>query len=532
MTTNLRVSILIQSLSIISCVIVISGCNVLRGHFPETPVAPPLGTESATAQISPTATPFPLEEIRFHFGNEVPFGLRKMVEIPQGVKVVDDPAEADVVFGRVGVKGETSPLGSNWHYVKAAAFPALSIDPERPCTDLLMAQDTYLAFEGVSPSRFGCEQKTISDAADLLDQTAKDASTFALIPFEELNPAWQSIEGEPITNPDITVHFGLSGDPGAIIALEKSGGFSYPETNFDPQRSATVILTGTTALTRGTGRLMDEKGVLYPAEQIGEILRAADLTHISNEISFVKDCSVEKAGMKFCSKPEYFELLKSIGTDLVELTGNHELDYGQSSFLETLELYTANGIPFYGGGKTISEAAQAYKIEINGNRLAFLGCNKVGPVSDLATEDSPGSNPCDIKALREQVAELKKEGYLPIVTFQHMEVCDAQPVPPQRGDFQNAAEAGAVIVSGSQGHCPQVLELYGSSVIHYGLGNLFFDQMDKIERTAFIDRYLFYDNHLISVDPIGIIREDEAQPRLMTAEESRLFAQRFLQREK
>jgi poly-gamma-glutamate synthesis protein (capsule biosynthesis protein) len=273
---------------------------------------------------------------------------------------------------------------------------------------------------------------------------------------------------------------------------------------------------------------MDEKGNLYPSEKIGDLLRSADITHISNEIAFDPGCVLEGSGTKFCSKPQYFDLLKEIGTDVIELTGNHELDYGTQPFLYSLDLYAKNGIPYYGGGRDPAEAAQPLKVEINGNRIAFLGCNAVGPDEDLAQEGSPGSNPCDTGQLRISIQELRNEGYNPIVTFQHMEVCQAEPVGPQRGDFQRAAEAGAVIVSGSQGHCPQVMEFYGDVVIHYGLGNLFFDQMDKIERMAFVDRYWFYDNRLIGVEPIPIIRDDAAQPRQMTVEEARWFLKRYL----
>ena len=39
------------------------------------------------------------------------------------------------------------------------------------------------------------------------------------------------------------------------------------------------------------------------------------------------------------------------------------------------------------------------------------------------------------------------------------------------------ADAGAVIVSGSQSHVPLQMEFYKGAFIHYGLGNLFFGQM-------------------------------------------------------
>lgn len=203
------------------------------------------------------------------------------------------------------------------------------------------------------------------------------------------------------------------------------------------------------------------------------------------------------------------------------------MDFGAVPFLKTMDTYRENGLNFYGGGKNLAEAGEPLKLEIKGNKIAFVGCNAVGPDFDLATESTPGSNPCEIKKLESQIKELRTQGFNPIVTFQHMEICQPEPLPPQRGDFQRAALVGAVIVSGSQAHCPQSMDFIGDTFVHYGLGNLFFDQMDKIQRMGFIDRYYFYDNHLIVVEPIGIVREDEAQPRLMTKDEFQVFIKKY-----
>ena len=50
-------------------------------------------------------------------------------------------------------------------------------------------------------------------------------------------------------------------------------------------------MTGVTALVRGTADRMEKNGVLYPGEEIRSVLRAADLTHVSNEISFDAELS-------------------------------------------------------------------------------------------------------------------------------------------------------------------------------------------------------------------------------------------------
>ena len=90
------------------------------------------------------------------------------------------------------------------------------------------------------------------------------------------------------------------------------------------------------------------------------------------------------------------------------------------------------------------------------------------------------------------------------------------------------AEAGAVIVSGSQAHVPAAMEFNGGAFIHYGLGNLFFDQMSHLmpdgsliydTRNVFVDRHIFYDGRYINTELLTYIIEDYARPRPMTESE-------------
>jgi poly-gamma-glutamate capsule biosynthesis protein CapA/YwtB (metallophosphatase superfamily) len=162
-------------------------------------------------------------------------------------------------------------------------------------------------------------------------------------------------------------------------------------------------------------------------------------------------------------------------------------------------------------------------MEHNGNRLAFIGCNPVGPPNAWATADLPGAAPCeDMAWMLETIRELRSEGYLPIVTFQHYERYVFQPSAAQERDFRAVIDAGAVIASGSHAHYPQYMELYNGTFIHYGLGNLFFDQMDipvTGTRREFIDRHTFYNGRHIHTELLTALLEDYARPRPMTAEE-------------
>jgi poly-gamma-glutamate synthesis protein (capsule biosynthesis protein) len=99
-------------------------------------------------------------------------------------------------------------------------------------------------------------------------------------------------------------------------------------------------------------------------------------------------------------------------------------------------------------------------------------------------------------------------------------------------DFHRVADAGASIVSGSQAHFAQTMEFYGDSFIHYGLGNLFFDQMGDIPyhpgiRREFIDRYTIYNGKLISVELLTTMLVDYSRPRLMTSAERASFLNEY-----
>jgi poly-gamma-glutamate synthesis protein (capsule biosynthesis protein) len=64
------------------------------------------------------------------------------------------------------------------------------------------------------------------------------------------------------------------------------------------------------------------------------------------------------------------------------------------------------------------------------------------------------------------------------------------------------------------------MEFYQGAFIHYGLGNLFFDQMQALSmRQEFIDRHVFYDGKYISTELLTAMLEDYAQPRPMTPSE-------------
>jgi len=293
-------------------------------------------------------------------------------------------------------------------------------------------------------------------------------------------------------------------------------------SNRDPNKFTSVLLTGTTALVRATGAKMEKNGIDYPGKFVKVWFGAADISHISNESSFWKDCPSADAAQKdtfFCSRPEYVGLLTYLGVDVVELTGNHLIDKGVGPLLETFQILSENGIKFYAAGRNQTEAEMPAKFEHNGNKIVFLGCNEAGPTFVWLQDYRPGVLQCDFDRMSNLVAQYAQEGYLPIVTYQYWESFQFDAMPYQKKHSYLLIDAGAVIVSGSQSHLPMSMEIYHGGFIHYGLGNLFFDQMDIPvvgTRREFLDRHIFYDGKYLGTQLLTAILEDYSQPHPMT----------------
>lgn len=362
--------------------------------------------------------------------------------------------------------------------------------------------------------------------------------SWIIIPFEHLRPEWKVIRLDgrsPLTHdfsPDgypLALPMTVTGQPAGVEAfLERWNG---PATNRDPAKLTRVAMSGVTALVRATAAQMERNGILWPGEEVGPVFQSADIAHISNEVSFAADCPFPDAygGTTFCSRDPYFELIEHLGIDVIELTGNHLNDYGRDPLSRTIDMYAAAGMKWFGGGRDLADAGQPAIFEHNGNRIAFVGCNPVGPANDWALVDAAGSRPCG-DDFTTQITQLRAEGYVVLATLQYNEHYVYYAPPDQVAAFSALAAAGATAVSGSQAHHAQAFAFEGDTFIHYGPGNLFFDQMDMMgTRQTFVDTHVIYDGRLISVELWTGLIENWARPRLMNAEERTDFLQTVFQ---
>ncbi len=414
-----------------------------------------------------------------------------------------------------------------------AALAGLSGDGQTPPTLFLdsEAQDVLTLLLGPPADSPNIQ---IVQSQDVLPAAWEARPTsFAVVPFDQLEVRWKLLHVDGINlfereaDADVypfTLSVSAQGDPALLAELAAS----VPAiNNRDLDKMTIIAMTGVTALVRGTAVRMEEKGITYPAEKIRDWLVTADITHISNEVSFWENCPPPSfsSGVVMCSDPRYMELLRYIGANVIELTGNHLWDYGYQRLIPTIEMYEQEGWGYFGGGRNLADALKPLTMTVNGNKIAFVGCNHFG--ANWATDRLPGSAPCspndpkDLSYQIETIRQLRAEGYNVIATLQYEEYYFYQSTPQQRRDFAALRDAGAVVVNGSQGHHVQGFDVNADGFIHWGTGNIFFgDQtFSRGALTTMVDRHVFYDNRYLGADLRTAFIEDLAQPRPMTPAE-------------
>ena len=526
----------------------------LTALSPDSPPSPSSTAVSERGTVAITQTPVETEKNLLWISPFLPESITRGLVAPMALEMVDDKESATLTLD-IGAEGHRV---TSLVYALVAPFPTfedqISFETLKSSWlgspsgkfangNLFLAENTLALFQQWWGPPAGNYVKVVAEE-ELLSITWSTANSLALIPFDSLQPEWKVLqvdgtspiwkEFDLLTYP-LSVPVSLQGRNSSVVdELAAAFQSQLPDVlNRNPDNLTTVVLTGVTALVRATAVEMENKGILYPAEQVGPLLQSADIAHISNEVPFATTCpppTPVSTRLIFCSDDRYMELLEYIGTDVVELTGDHFSDWGTTATLHTFDLYDSVGWHYYGGGRTPEEGRLPIRLEHNGNKIAFIGCNGKGGSYTPSTRGLPGAVDCDFQLISNEIAQLKDEGYVVIMTFQHHEVYSFTPSPYLVQDFEYVADAGADIVSGSQAHQPHGMSFYNGSTIMYGLGNLFFDQLLMGENTtrALIARHVIYGGRHLSTEIFTIHFIDFSRPLFLEGDErTRLLRQVF-----
>ena len=385
---------------------------------------------------------------------------------------------------------------------------------------LILSESAKLQLEGHG---FIVHENTVLTTSNRLFSTLwREKRSYTLVPFDELH-----IHLRPLWIDDVPVVDQLDDYP--LV-------FQSDDPNFFPDKLTRITVSGTTALARHTLPAIDAIGVEEAASGIRDYVLASDFFHITNEASVTPDCPEPKdiriAGdLSMCMKSGHLRLFDLLDVDVVDLTGNHINDYAFGPLRDTIDIFEQRGIALVGGGRTEAQAREPLVLEHNGSRIGWVACNDVGPAFAYVNEDPQqrfgpraGAASCDRNWLRDALGTLAAEVDLVLMTVQYREFESFLPQNSHRFDYKTFAEWGADIVIGTAEHKPMTFDFYPTqrgetAFIHYGLGNLFFDQLPWGNRRFFLDTLYVYDGQLLTVELFPGIIDDRARPRLLTGED-------------
>jgi hypothetical protein len=305
-------------------------------------------------------------------------------------------------------------------------------------------------------------------------------------------------------------------------------GAPYPFTlegaaDWDDSKHLCVVQTGVTAMTRAFIRAVDRAGTTdYPVRYVKHITAGADIAMTSNEVSFLEPCTWPlKDRLSFCSPLRFFSILTDAGFDVIELTGNHNNDFGSSHNAATIDMIERAGMSYFGGGRNRADAESVKYRTAKGLRLAFVGFNEAGPAPAWAREDGPGAARLSPSAFERLMKEARANADIVFLSIQFMNENNPRPDTAQNRYLRRAIDLGAAVAVSSSAHRPMGIEFYNGGFISYGPGNFLFDQMQTMNhRRGLILRHHFYGREHLQTEIIPFIIHDYSQPRPVSGREA------------
>jgi poly-gamma-glutamate capsule biosynthesis protein CapA/YwtB (metallophosphatase superfamily) len=191
----------------------------------------------------------------------------------------------------------------------------------------------------------------------------------------------------------------------------------------------------------------------YPFSAVAETLQADDLTIANLEGTLTTHKAWQNPVFSIRGKPEYAQMLKRGGVDLVDLDNNHSHDYGVQGHEDTKLALTNADVAYFGRGTVDRRTIKGVEV-VN---LGYLG----GPAGTR-------------KQVVADVARESQTAAIVIVSFHWGVEGFYATHPDQRSLGRAAIDAGATLVLGHHPHVLQGIETYKGRRIVYSLGNFVF----------------------------------------------------------
>jgi len=210
-----------------------------------------------------------------------------------------------------------------------------------------------------------------------------------------------------------------------------------------------------------------------------ELLDPCDLVIANIESPLTNAPSIKERGISLRSDPKSVKVLNELNINVANLANNHIFDCGLPGLEDTLNILAQNKISCFGAGRDIKHSSRPFIFESTKIRMAFLAFSyEAFDSPSIASNHAPGANPLILDKAKDQIAQLRKKGYIVCVSYHGGDMFFRIPNPKCRSVLRDLAQAGAHIVIGHHAHVFQGIEVYNDSIIAYGLGNFYWSWLE------------------------------------------------------
>ncbi|MCL2705118.1 MAG: CapA family protein [Spirochaetaceae bacterium] len=295
-----------------------------------------------------------------------------------------------------------------------------------------------------------------------------------------------------------------------ILSLEE-----IASENLIQEKITWLSFTGDIMPGRGVSRLLSsDNGLKKVFNDTLEILQKSDIAIGNLEGAVTNKSEKLEKSFNFKFDPSVLVYLKEAGFKYLYITNNHSFDYGEEGFIDTLLNFKKANIATSGAGENITEAIAPWQTEINKTKINIFSLADYPPEKVFsgrketeAGEKKPGilwpSN-----AFFKMLESISKEETIDIVCIHGGFEWSNLPAENQVALYRKLVEYGADLVIGTHPHVLHPLEVKGTALIAYSLGNFIFPGMDEMEygeetvilKTGFMGSNLKY----INIYPVKI----------------------------
>ena len=200
----------------------------------------------------------------------------------------------------------------------------------------------------------------------------------------------------------------------------------------------------------------DSNGASYFFQNVKSVFEADDLTIVNMEGTLTEETARQDKTYAFKGPAEYTQILTEGDVEAANLANNHSHDYGDQSYIDTIEALDAAGITSFGYDRTAV-------MDVNGVKVGLVGTYELA--DGMGCEDEMIAN---IKAVEDQGAQIV------IVSFHWGLERENYPTENQVNLAHSAIDNGADLVLGHHPHVLEGIEVYKGKNIVYSLGNFCF----------------------------------------------------------